>query len=727
MHRILVGSLLVMLLTACGGGGSGTTSSDNNDETTSTNNNNGADSSGNNDNNNDTADTSGDVSQPVESPFTHPGLLHTEADFERMRTKIAAGENPWAETWNTLINYEDTKLDQEPQAFTTLIRGGSDENYLTLIEDLRAMYGLALAWNITKEDAYGDLAVTFLNDWSSTLEEVTGNTDKYLAAGLYGYQLANIGEIMRSYEGWAEADIERFQTMLLELFYPLNSDWLARHDGSCLSHFWANWDLANITGMMAIGIFADREDIYLEALDYLYHGQGTGALDNLVYYLHDGNMGQYQESGRDQGHSNLGVTLMGVIAKQAWNQGDDLFAWENYRLLSAMEYIARYNVNEEVPFTPYGPNCVDRYNESISSHSRGHKRRSWMLPLNHYRNRLGIATPWMEAKHADVGREVWRWSNDELGWGSLTEALDEPEIGGAPRGLTARIEGDTVVLSWWGAYGAESYQLQRADDVDGEFATIATIYPGEYLTHTDTDVQTGQDYHYRVTALSADGLSEPSKTALAEVGTRLKVHLTFDESESDTLKNSVNDSDIGTLMNGAELVPGVTGQAVSLDGVDDFVQLDEGVVEELSDFTVAAWLHLDEAKTNARLFDFGVSDQRYMTLLPATADGVARFAITKVSYHADEVITANDPLETGSWVHLAVTLKNGVGILYVNGAEAARHETMALAPFRLNSTNQNWLGRSQYSADAFLAGKIDDFRIYSGALSASEIGTLATP
>jgi len=63
----------------------------------------------------------------------------------------------------------------------------------------------------------------------------------------------------------------------------------------------------------------------------------------------------------------------------------------------------------------------------------------------------------------------------------------------------------------------------------------------------------------------------------------------------------------------------------------------------------------------------------------------------------------------------------------VNGVEAARHETMTLAPFRLNSTDKNWLGRSQYAADAFLAGKIDDFRIYSGALSASEIGTLATP
>jgi hypothetical protein len=43
------------------------------------------------------------------------------------------------------------------------------------------------------------------------------------------------------------------------------------------------------------------------------------------------------------------------------------------------------------------------------------------------------------------------------------------------------------------------------------------------------------------------------------------------------------------------------------------------------------------------------------------------------------------------------------------------------APFRLGSTGQNWIGRSQYSADPYFNGKIDDFRIYRGALSASAV------
>ncbi len=52
---------------------------------------------------------------------------------------------------------------------------------------------------------------------------------------------------------------------------------------------------------------------------------------------------------------------------------------------------------------------------------------------------------------------------------------------------------------------------------------------------------------------------------------------------------------------------------------------------------------------------------------------------------------------------------------------------MTLNPSSLGSTSNNFLGKSQFSSDPYLNGLVDDFRIYSRALSATEIHTLAAP
>jgi hypothetical protein len=51
---------------------------------------------------------------------------------------------------------------------------------------------------------------------------------------------------------------------------------------------------------------------------------------------------------------------------------------------------------------------------------------------------------------------------------------------------------------------------------------------------------------------------------------------------------------------------------------------------------------------------------------------------------------------------------------------------MTLNPSSLGVTNQNWIGHSQFPADPYLDGTVDDFNIYSRALSASEVATLAS-
>ena len=78
---------------------------------------------------------------------------------------------------------------------------------------------------------------------------------------------------MRTYSGWAPADVTSFQNYLVNIYYPMQHDFLVNHNNAYITNYWANWDLANIEGMMAIGIFADRQDIYDEAVNYLTTGR----------------------------------------------------------------------------------------------------------------------------------------------------------------------------------------------------------------------------------------------------------------------------------------------------------------------------------------------------------------------------------------------------------------------------------------------------------------------
>lgn len=140
--------------------------------------------------------------------------------------------------------------------------------------------------------------------------------------------------------------------------------------------------------------------------------------------------------------------------------------------------------------------------------------------------------------------------------------------------------------------------------------------------------------------------------------------------------------------------------------------------------TLAVWVRLDTVTTWSRIFDFGTGATANMFLTPRSSAGTVRFGITTSGAGGEQHIDGPSALPAGAWTHIAVTKSGGTGILYVNGAEAARSTGLTIGPAALGSTTQNWLGRSQY-ADPYLAGALDDLRIHSRALTATEVSGLA--
>lgn len=174
----------------------------------------------------------------------------------------------------------------------------------------------------------------------------------------------------------------------------------------------------------------------------------------------------------------------------------------------------------------------------------------------------------------------------------------------------------------------------------------------------------------------------------------------------------------GTLPNGGAFS---NGQLAFSSASSQFVSLPPGLVSGLTNFSVLTWVQLASTANWARVFDFGNNTTVYMYLAPQNGNtGTPRYALTTNSAGAEQQINCNAVLTTGVRHQLAVTLNGHIGVLYLDGLPAGTNSAMMLNPAVLGGTSHNYLGKSQWS-DPYLDGSIDEFRVYTVALSAAEV------
>jgi Alginate lyase len=273
----------------------------------------------------------------VYSFANHLGLLVTGAEIERAQLKIKAKQDPWFSSWNKLISIKYSSASYTNNAVSTINRS---ENGDLLWHDVAAAFALALRWQISGDSLYADAAANILVAWGERLKSLGDPDDKYLMAGLQGYELANAAELLRDYHPFKQNGLDTVIHMLTTVVLPLNENWLNHGEPSehNLKHFFANWELCNVASAMAIGVLADNLTAWDFAVNYFKNGSGNGAIGNAITNIvqEPGTtnlLGQGQEEGRDQGHSALDYQLLGVIGKQAWSQNVDLFGYDNSRIL----------------------------------------------------------------------------------------------------------------------------------------------------------------------------------------------------------------------------------------------------------------------------------------------------------------------------------------------------------------------------------------------------------
>lgn len=216
-----------------------------------------------------------------------------------------------------------------------------------------------------------------------------------------------------------------------------------------------------------------------------------------------------------------------------------------------------------------------------------------------------------------------------------------------------------------------------------------------------------------------------SVTVTAYPTTNSLVHrYSFAETTGTTAADSIGGSDWdGTLSGGASF----NGGQLVLDGVDGYVQLPAGILTNMNAVTIETWASFGTIGTWAVLFTFGdttgTAGFDYISCQPHTGGTTAQTGIKNASYEQNPFFTP--VLDNYTNVHLVAVYHPEAGYcsIYTNGVLAAINSniTITLADAFFTGDPLNYIGRSLYSADPYLAVYMDEFRIYNGPLTVGQI------
>lgn len=209
---------------------------------------------------------------------------------------------------------------------------------------------------------------------------------------------------------------------------------------------------------------------------------------------------------------------------------------------------------------------------------------------------------------------------------------------------------------------------------------------------------------------------------------KLIVHWKLDETSGNIISDSSGNGLNGIVHGKPVWVRGKDHNALKFNGKDNYVDLPIGpLIASLTDCTFSVWVNFQDTNNLwQRIFDFGSSRTVNMFLTPrAGITGTMRFAITNGGQATEYQVNSTDIFPRG-WHHVILTIDtmNDTISLYLDAKLVAKNTTASISPSGLGNTTQNRLGRSQYTADAYFNGLMDDFRIYDHTMNTDEVTKL---
>jgi hypothetical protein len=205
---------------------------------------------------------------------------------------------------------------------------------------------------------------------------------------------------------------------------------------------------------------------------------------------------------------------------------------------------------------------------------------------------------------------------------------------------------------------------------------------------------------------------------IAKADDSLVLYLPFDEVDGQIVRDVSRYGNDGELKGGAELVDGRIGKAVSLNGVDAYVEVLDNDIFAGTVVTLEAWFRTESSENFPIIWkEKTAGGGSYWVRVEPPNNRIRCLFRDKQDTVAIPV--AGSPYNDGDWHHMAATLGDNVARLYIDGN---LENEVASNVGEFDSVMNMGIGvRYLDNLDTFSEGSIDEVRVWNRALSQDEI------
>jgi YD repeat-containing protein len=193
----------------------------------------------------------------------------------------------------------------------------------------------------------------------------------------------------------------------------------------------------------------------------------------------------------------------------------------------------------------------------------------------------------------------------------------------------------------------------------------------------------------------------------------------FEEASGSTVVDASGKGNTGTISGASRITQGRFGKALSFDGIDDWVTVNDASALDLTTgMTLEAWVYPTVDMTQWATVI--LKEQPGGTLYELHANGDQSQPLTSVTVGGRHRVLSGGPwLLANQWTHLAATYDGTIQRLYINGTQVAQRSQTG--PIQVSSSPLRMGGNSVWGE--FFQGRIDEVRVYNRALNATDIQT----